>query len=418
MLVISAPEAVSRDRLADGLWGERPRASTAHAVHVYVSGIRRLFRGAGEEAVQLRGFAAGYALETDLEPIDAKRVERMIGDGQAALSENQSRACSSMRWACGADHRWLIFASSTPPRAKSIGWRSFTSRRRSGLSSPKLALREHDQVIGRTTRLLEANLLRAGRRRLLMLALRRSAEALAAYREAVTALDEIGLEPSIELRQLEQGILRYDEFLRAGNGPAAALGRGSEPGREAGTEYGINAGRLPSSGEVALLFTDIDGSTRLLDRLGELCTGVLTEHHRVMREAVEAAGGCEVGTAGESCFVAFETVTASMRSPAAHGHRHERDRQVRTSAGARPSYGCRQWAGCRTTSTAVTLLLTRWVARPQSSRAWADAPPSICGLHERAGRPKGSRPANTIRHMDRTYASSSSWSDLKSVSRL
>jgi predicted ATPase/class 3 adenylate cyclase len=56
---------------------------------------------------------------------------------------------------------------------------------------------------------------------------------------------------------------------------------------------------------VTLLFTDIQGSTRLLDRLGDRYRDLLAEHHRVMREAIAGAGGREVDTAGDSFFVAF-----------------------------------------------------------------------------------------------------------------
>jgi class 3 adenylate cyclase len=52
---------------------------------------------------------------------------------------------------------------------------------------------------------------------------------------------------------------------------------------------------LPT-GTVTFLFTDIEGSTRLLDELGDRYAEVLAEHHRVMRGAFEAYGGVEVDT--------------------------------------------------------------------------------------------------------------------------
>ena len=63
---------------------------------------------------------------------------------------------------------------------------------------------------------------------------------------------------------------------------------------------------LPS-GTVTFLFTDIEGSTRLLDELGgERYATVLAEHHRVCREAWAAHGGVEVDTEGDAFFVVFE----------------------------------------------------------------------------------------------------------------
>lgn len=56
---------------------------------------------------------------------------------------------------------------------------------------------------------------------------------------------------------------------------------------------------------MTLLFTDIEGSTRLLHDLGERYAGVLAEHRRVVREAVAEHGGVEVDTQGDAFFVAF-----------------------------------------------------------------------------------------------------------------
>src|SRR3954469_15608432 len=62
---------------------------------------------------------------------------------------------------------------------------------------------------------------------------------------------------------------------------------------------------LPT-GTVTFLFTDVEGSTRLLDEVGAERYGVLLgEHHRVCREAWAAYGGVEVDTAGDAFFVAF-----------------------------------------------------------------------------------------------------------------
>ena len=60
------------------------------------------------------------------------------------------------------------------------------------------------------------------------------------------------------------------------------------------------------TGTVTLLFSDVEGSTRLLDELGtERYADVLVEHRVVLREAFERHAGFEVGTEGDSFFVAF-----------------------------------------------------------------------------------------------------------------
>ena len=64
------------------------------------------------------------------------------------------------------------------------------------------------------------------------------------------------------------------------------------------------AGERPT-GTVTFLFSDIEGSTRLLQRLGALYAQALAEHQRLLREAFEAHGGHEIDTQGDSFFVAF-----------------------------------------------------------------------------------------------------------------
>ena len=61
---------------------------------------------------------------------------------------------------------------------------------------------------------------------------------------------------------------------------------------------------LPT-GTVTFLFTDIEGSTRLLQQLGDGYAEVLAEHHRVLRKVWARHGGAEVDTAGDAFFVAF-----------------------------------------------------------------------------------------------------------------
>ena len=68
---------------------------------------------------------------------------------------------------------------------------------------------------------------------------------------------------------------------------------------------------LPT-GTVTLLFTDIEGSTRLLERLGEAYADTLAQHRRVLREAFERHGGVEVGTEGDSFFVAFPSASEAL----------------------------------------------------------------------------------------------------------
>jgi predicted ATPase/class 3 adenylate cyclase len=63
----------------------------------------------------------------------------------------------------------------------------------------------------------------------------------------------------------------------------------------------------PPSGTVTLLFTDIEGSTRLLQRTGDAYAGLLADHRRLLREAFARHRGFEMDSEGDAFFVAFES---------------------------------------------------------------------------------------------------------------
>jgi predicted ATPase/class 3 adenylate cyclase/DNA-binding CsgD family transcriptional regulator len=65
-------------------------------------------------------------------------------------------------------------------------------------------------------------------------------------------------------------------------------------------------------GTVTLLFTDIEGSTHLLEQLGERYTGVLAEYRSLLRTTFHARDGQEVDTQGDSFFVAFARATDAI----------------------------------------------------------------------------------------------------------
>jgi class 3 adenylate cyclase len=69
------------------------------------------------------------------------------------------------------------------------------------------------------------------------------------------------------------------------------------------------------SGTVTFLFTDVEGSTRLLDELGsEAYAAALAEHRRVIREACAEHDGTEIDTQGDAFFFAFRTAPGALRA--------------------------------------------------------------------------------------------------------
>jgi class 3 adenylate cyclase len=65
-------------------------------------------------------------------------------------------------------------------------------------------------------------------------------------------------------------------------------------------------------GTVTFLFTDIEGSTRLLKHLGERYAEVLAQHQRIIRTAAEEREGREIDTQGDSFFFAFARANAAL----------------------------------------------------------------------------------------------------------
>ena len=71
--------------------------------------------------------------------------------------------------------------------------------------------------------------------------------------------------------------------------------------------------RALPSGTVTFVFTDVEGSTKLLHELGaEAYAGALTEHRRLLREAFAAHGGVEVDAQGDAFFYAFPTAPGAL----------------------------------------------------------------------------------------------------------
>jgi class 3 adenylate cyclase len=74
-------------------------------------------------------------------------------------------------------------------------------------------------------------------------------------------------------------------------------------------------------GTVTFLFTDIEGSTELLKRLGSRYHDVLEAHARILRDAASSHGGREVDNQGDSFFFAFAGPTPRSARPSSRSAR-------------------------------------------------------------------------------------------------
>jgi DNA-binding SARP family transcriptional activator/ABC-type branched-subunit amino acid transport system substrate-binding protein/streptogramin lyase len=216
LLVLRANEVVSTDAIVDAIWGERPPPSAAKAVQNAVSQLRKAFGDTG----RIRTEAHGYSLAVGEGELDADRFSALLADGRAALAAGDpDGAASSLGTALDL---WR-----GPPLGE-LGYEAFAQSEIARLNDlrldaveeqieAELARGRHPETIPELERLVREQPLRERPRRQLMLALYRSgrqSEALAVYQDARrTLLDELGIEPTRALQDLERGILNQDPSL-------------------------------------------------------------------------------------------------------------------------------------------------------------------------------------------------------------
>jgi DNA-binding SARP family transcriptional activator len=223
ILALHANEVVSSDRLIDELWGAEAPQTAAKSLQVHVSQLRKALepgRKSGEAGEHLLTRPPGYLLRLDPEQLDAERFKRLADQGREALAGGDPEtAAAKLNEALGlwrgdplADLTYASFAQSEISRLEGLRLAALEDRIEADLQRGR-----HGAVIGDLERLISAEPLRERPRGQLMLALYRSgrqAEALDAYGKARSALvDELGIEPGRELRDLQAAILRQDTDL-------------------------------------------------------------------------------------------------------------------------------------------------------------------------------------------------------------
>jgi DNA-binding SARP family transcriptional activator/class 3 adenylate cyclase len=303
LLLLHRNEVVSTDRLIDGLWGEQPPATAAKVVQVYVSRLRRLLGPAGQGRGRLVTRPPGYLLQLDPDELDLDRCERLVEEaGRAMAAGDPAAAAAALRRALAlwrgpplADLAFEPFAQAAAVRLEEQRLAALESR-----LEADLALGRAPELIGELSALVGEHPLRERLRSCLVLALYRAgrqAEALEAYRSARRALvDDLGIEPSPALAELERAILRHDPSLALPPPPSPpASPEPPDAAPEPPASPGPPPHRRPQEGErkhVTVLFCDIAGSTALTERLGaEAMHELLGRFHDLARDEVHRYGG-------------------------------------------------------------------------------------------------------------------------------
>jgi DNA-binding SARP family transcriptional activator len=213
LLLLSANEAVSSDRLIEGLWGERSPESGRTALQVRVSQLRKTLGHAGELVLTR---APGYLLQLDRDQLDLHRFERLVDEADTAepalAAAKLRQALALWRGPALADLSYEAFAQPAIRRLEELHLAALEKR-----IDADLALGRHTDTVAELQTLVAEHPLREHLRAQLMLALYRcgrQADALGVYQSIRRALvEQLGIEPSPPLRELEQAILRQDPAL-------------------------------------------------------------------------------------------------------------------------------------------------------------------------------------------------------------
>src|SRR3954471_638291 len=295
LLLVAGGEVVSRDRLIEELWAGEPPASASQSLDAYLSRLRKAFREAGASGV-VATRAPGYALEAET---DAARFESLVGDGRAALAAGDIErgvALVGEALALWRGRAYAEFADETWARAEARRLEELRLAAVEDRVDAELALGRHAALVAELeVRTAE----QPTRERLvaqLMLALYRSgrqADALAAYRAARRALvDDLGLEPSRELRDLEAAMLAHDPVLdlpRPRETRPASVTKASRR-RRGVLVGGLAAAALLASGAIALVVASGGGSTAR-GTIGSDSAGAIDPRTGRVRASVDVGSG-------------------------------------------------------------------------------------------------------------------------------
>jgi DNA-binding SARP family transcriptional activator len=215
-LLLRANRVVPTETLVDELWGDAPPETAGTSVYVYVSQLRKAL---GEEG-RLVTRKPGYELRVEPEELDLASFEKLVREGRDALARDDPEPAARKlrqglelwRGAPLADLGDQSFALRESARLEELRLAALEDR-----IAADLALGRHARLVGELEGLVAEHPFREGLRGHLILALYRSgrqAEALDAYHKARQLLiDELGIDPSPALQELERRILRQDPAL-------------------------------------------------------------------------------------------------------------------------------------------------------------------------------------------------------------
>ena len=236
LLLLNANRTISAERLAEDLWDGAPPDGAIRLLRVYVSRLRHALGPAGQAVVTR---PSGYALEVDPEAVDTLRFEALVARGRVQArggdheqaAETLHEALTLWRGPALADVADAPFARAEATRLEEARLAAVEDR-----IEADLACGRHGEVTAELEALTGEHPFRERLWSQRIIALYRSgrqADALRAYQQLRSTLGEqLGIEPSSALQQLEGAVLRHDPVLDwhpPGERVAAAPGRLPQP---------------------------------------------------------------------------------------------------------------------------------------------------------------------------------------------
>lgn len=298
-LCLDPNRSVAADRLIDAVWDGRPSPGAAATLQTYVSQLRKVLG-----ADRLATTSGGYALVADRGEFDRTIFEDALAGGRRALGAGEPfQAADQLEAALAvwqgpalADVAGAPWAAGEAARLEELRLVAEES-----LLDARLELGQHGEVAAAAEAAVLEHPLRERFWAQLMLALYRDGrqgDALRAYQRVRHQLgEELGIDPGLELQELEAAILRQDR----------ALGRPPAPSA-------IDPPATLPTGVVTFLLTDLVGSTRLWEAAPAAMAEAVARHEELIEKAVEARQGVLLKRRGEgdSTFSVFQRASDAV----------------------------------------------------------------------------------------------------------
>jgi DNA-binding SARP family transcriptional activator len=205
LLLLQRNHVVSTERLIDELWADEPPARATKTLQVYVSQLRKAL---GPDRLVTR--PPGYLLRVEPGELDLERFEQLLADGRKHLADGDATGARD-------ELREALDLWRGPPEGPAARLEELRLAAHEDWLHAALESGQASSVIPQLEELVASQPLRERPRELLMLALYRSgrqADALDLFRRTRELfVDELGIEPSAALRDLEGAMLRQEPAL-------------------------------------------------------------------------------------------------------------------------------------------------------------------------------------------------------------